>query len=51
MGSYITIVNNTSDTFSVKVGPDEQALAISKIVGGAIATVLTAGLAANALIG
>ncbi|KAK1931204.1 hypothetical protein P3T76_013393 [Phytophthora citrophthora] len=50
MGSYLSIVNNTEDPWTCKIGPDEAALKIAGIiisVVGAAATVIgTAGVAA-----
>jgi hypothetical protein len=50
MGSYLSIVNNTEDPWTCKIGPDEAALKIAGIVisvVGAVATVIgTAGAAA-----
>ncbi|KAE8912044.1 hypothetical protein PF005_g29384 [Phytophthora fragariae] len=50
MGSYLSIVNNTADPWTCKIGPDEAALKIAGIVIsviGAAATVIgTAGAAA-----
>ncbi|EGZ26685.1 hypothetical protein PHYSODRAFT_471256 [Phytophthora sojae] len=50
MGSYLSIVNNTEDPWTCKIGPDEAALKIAGIVisvVGAAATVIgTAGAAA-----
>jgi hypothetical protein len=50
MGSYLSIENNTQDTWTCKIGPDEAALKIAGIiisVIGAAATVIgTAGAAA-----
>ncbi|OWY98899.1 hypothetical protein PHMEG_00030210 [Phytophthora megakarya] len=50
MGSYLSIVNNTEDPWTCKIGPDEAALEIAGIVVsviGAIVTVIgTAGAAA-----
>ncbi|POM72553.1 hypothetical protein PHPALM_10712 [Phytophthora palmivora] len=50
MGSYLSIVNNTDDPWTCKIGPDEAALKIAGIVVsviGAIVTVIgTAGAAA-----
>ena len=43
MGSYLTIVNNTQDTYSIEVGCDKAALAIGGIVAGVITTCITAG--------
>jgi hypothetical protein len=49
MGSTISIVNDTEDTWLCRVGPDEKALRISSIVAASIAalglTVATAGAA------
>lgn len=41
MGSTLTIVNNTTDTWSCKVGPDEQALKMVGVIIGAIGAIST----------
>jgi hypothetical protein len=50
MGSYLSIFNNTSDVWCVKVGPDEAAINIASITSSVLvavaATVATAGAAA-----
>ncbi|GAB9477965.1 hypothetical protein Gpo141_00015179, partial [Globisporangium polare] len=50
MGSYLSIVNNTPDTWQCKIGPDEAALKIAGIavsaVAAAAAVIGTAGAAA-----
>ncbi len=50
MGSYLSILNNTSDAWCVTVGPDEAAINIASItatvLGGLALTVVTAGEAA-----
>ncbi|CAM6015475.1 unnamed protein product [Sphagnum balticum] len=50
MGSYLSILNNTSDVWLVKIGPDEAAINIasitSSVVGALALTVATAGEAA-----
>ncbi len=43
MGSYLTIVNHTNETNSVKLGCDTAALFIGTTVAGAIACVISAG--------
>lgn len=39
MGSFLSIVNDTADTFQCKVGADEAALAIFGIIAGVIGAV------------
>lgn len=39
MGSYLSVHNDTQNTVTVKVGPDEAALDIASIIGGSIAAV------------
>jgi hypothetical protein len=51
MGSYLTIVNNTDDIYSVKIGPDTAALMIGTLVAGAVATVISAGAFSGVLAG
>ncbi|OWY93048.1 hypothetical protein PHMEG_00037694 [Phytophthora megakarya] len=50
MGSYLSIVNNTEDTWTCKIGPDEAALKIAGIVvsviSAAVTVIGTAGAAA-----
>jgi hypothetical protein len=50
MGSFLSILNNTSDVWLVKIGPDEAAINIasitSSVVGALALTVATAGEAA-----
>jgi hypothetical protein len=50
VGSYLSILNNTSDVWCVKVGPDEVAINIafitSSVLGAMVLTVATAGAAA-----
>ncbi|TYZ68692.1 hypothetical protein PybrP1_006625 [[Pythium] brassicae (nom. inval.)] len=52
MGSYISIVNNTPDTWVCNVGPDQAALNIAGLaitaVGATAAVLATAGAAAPA---
>lgn len=47
MGSYITIINDTNDTFSIKLGADKSALAIA----GTIALIISCGAFAGVLSG
>lgn len=52
MGSYLSIVNDTSDTFYCNIGPDTAALAIAEvimIVVGVLATIVTVGAGAPGL--
>ena len=51
MGSYLTIVNDTNDTFSIKYGPDSAALMIGTLVAGAITTAITCGAATGIVAG
>ena len=51
MVSYLTIVNNTHDSYSVKIGPDTAALMIGTLVAGAVATVISAGAFGGVLAG
>ena len=51
MGSYLTIVNNTNDSYSVKIGPDTAALIIGTLVAGAVATAISAGAFTGVLVG
>lgn len=44
MGSYLTIVNDINDTFSIKYGPDTEALVVGTIVTGAIATAIATAI-------
>ncbi|OWZ07513.1 hypothetical protein PHMEG_00020087 [Phytophthora megakarya] len=50
MGSYLSIVNNTEDTWTCKIGPDEAALKIAgvvvSVITAAVAVIGTAGAAA-----
>ncbi|POM72552.1 LOW QUALITY PROTEIN: hypothetical protein PHPALM_10711, partial [Phytophthora palmivora] len=50
MGSYLSIVNNTDDPWTCKIGPDEAALKIAGIVvsviSAAVTVIGTAGAAA-----
>ncbi|XP_024522914.1 uncharacterized protein LOC9663357 [Selaginella moellendorffii] len=51
MGSYISIHNNTPDTYLVKVGHDEAALSIATIVTGLIGALAAIIVSAGALSG
>jgi hypothetical protein len=51
MGSYLTIVNDTDDIFSVKVGPDAKALMVGTVVVGAVATAISCGAFAGVVAG
>lgn len=51
MGSYITIINDTDDTFSVKVGADKTALFAGTLIAGTIATIISCGAFAGVLTG
>jgi hypothetical protein len=53
MGSYLSIVNDTADTFLCNVGDDQSALSIANIIVtaiGAIATIVSLGAAAPGLV-
>ena len=49
--SKIAIVNDTDYIYSIKVGSDQQALAIGGIVAGIVATAISAGAASGVLAG
>ncbi len=49
MGSYLSIHNNTSDDWYVKVGADQAAAKIGTWIGVAAIIIGTAGMAASAL--
>ncbi|POM77269.1 hypothetical protein PHPALM_5372, partial [Phytophthora palmivora] len=50
MGSYLSIVNNTEDPWTCKIGPDEAALKIAgiivSVISAAVTVIGTAGAAA-----
>ncbi|EFJ31824.1 hypothetical protein SELMODRAFT_439768 [Selaginella moellendorffii] len=45
MGSYLSVYNNTTDTYVVKVGPDQAAVRIATIVGSIVSLIGGAGAA------
>lgn len=53
MGSYLSIVNDTADTFHCYVGDDQSALSIASIIVtviGALATIVSLGAAAPGMV-
>ncbi len=48
MGSFLSILNNTSDVWLVKIGPDEAAINIASITSTVLAGVATMVVAAGA---
>jgi hypothetical protein len=55
MGSIISIVNDTEDTWLCRVGPDEKALRISGVIASVVtaigATLVTGGAAGFLAVG